>query len=183
MIRFCKKCGAAKPLSEFVRNAKCDHGRTHECLVCYRERAKHEMAKWRAANPEKVKATSASYYAKHKARLNEQSRKYQAANREKIREQTRRYKEANTDKLRAAKRRRVYGTDGTAEWTAQQGRCALCGVDLVTLPHARRHLDHCHATGTVRGWLCQGCNTALGKFRDDPARLRAAAAYLERGAS
>jgi len=40
--------------------------------------------------------------------------------------------------------------------------------------------DHCHASGRFRGWLCLGCNTALGMCRNDPARLRALADYQER---
>ncbi len=55
-------------------------------------------------------------------------------------------------------------------------RCELCG-------NAQTHkilcLDHCHATGRFRGWLCDPCNTALGLFRDNPVLLRRAAYYLE----
>jgi hypothetical protein len=59
----------------------------------------------------------------------------------------------------------------------QNSVCAICGrVDA----DKRLAVDHCHATGTVRGLLCQNCNQGLGKFRDRPEDLRAAAAYLLR---
>ena len=54
--------------------------------------------------------------------------------------------------------------------------CEICGRFNSTA----MHLDHDHATGKFRGWLCNGCNLGLGQFSDDPARLRAAADYLER---
>lgn len=71
-----------------------------------------------------------------------------------------------------------------ALFEAQEGRCAICTKQIVFLPGrgtvANAHLDHCHATKRVRGWLCSPCNRALGMLRDDPAVLRAAADYLER---
>jgi hypothetical protein len=57
---------------------------------------------------------------------------------------------------------------------AQGGVCAIC-----KLPCTRElAVDHCHKTGVVRGLLCAGCNTALGKFHDDPKMLLRAAKYL-----
>jgi len=42
--------------------------------------------------------------------------------------------------------------------------------------------DHCHRTGISREWLCRKCNTGLGMFRDNPAILERAIAYLRRHA-
>jgi len=58
----------------------------------------------------------------------------------------------------------------------QGGVCAICrGPEVRTF-----HVDHDHLTGRVRGILCASCNHVLGRMKDDPALLRAAAAYLER---
>lgn len=77
-------------------------------------------------------------------------------------------------------RHRLYGItpeDYAARFAAQDSRCAVCRTDT---PGGKGwHLDHDHATGAVRGILCHRCNLALGNFKDDPDRLRAALAYLE----
>lgn len=63
----------------------------------------------------------------------------------------------------------------------QGGRCAICGADSGGL---RAHaVDHCHATGQVRGLLCSPCNRGMGLLGDDPERLRAAADYLAAASS
>lgn len=65
----------------------------------------------------------------------------------------------------------------------QGGRCAACGrVETRILKGlvSRLSVDHCHATGVVRGLLCHNCNLAVGHMQDDPAVAYALAAYLER---
>jgi hypothetical protein len=73
---------------------------------------------------------------------------------------------------------------GAAEYdrmvAEQAGRCAICAT---TEPGGGKTLwsvDHCHDSLKVRGLLCSRCNMGLGYFKDDPGRLRAATAYLEK---
>ena len=39
-------------------------------------------------------------------------------------------------------------------------------------------LDHCHKTGRVRGYVCESCNTGLGRFDDDPRIVQHAFDWL-----
>lgn len=81
---------------------------------------------------------------------------------------------------REAQLLRKYGmtsTDVEAKLAAQGDACGICRCALDGLS---RVVDHCHATGVVREILCNACNLMLGQAGDDPAVLRAAAAYLER---
>jgi len=64
---------------------------------------------------------------------------------------------------------------------AQNCACKVCGY--IPASPLDLTIDHDHDTGAVRGLLCSPCNTALGMFRDDPARMRAAAEYIEAAGS
>ena len=57
----------------------------------------------------------------------------------------------------------------------QGGRCAICNR-----PPRQRALDvdHCHATGKVRGLLCSSCNRLIGFADEDVGRLVAVIRYL-----
>lgn len=60
---------------------------------------------------------------------------------------------------------------------SQQGRCAICK----NKPTKKMlSIDHCHATGRVRGLLCSDCNGGIGLLGDDPVRLESAKQYLLR---
>ena len=69
------------------------------------------------------------------------------------------------------------------------GRCSICGI----IPEQYGHMpplvvDHDHSCcpgesscgKCVRGLICNSCNHGIGKFRDDPNALRAAADYVEK---
>lgn len=61
---------------------------------------------------------------------------------------------------------------------AQNHGCAICNKSAAE--NGKRHaVDHDHETKKIRGLLCDNCNRALGKMKDNPALLRKAADYLE----
>lgn len=60
----------------------------------------------------------------------------------------------------------------------QGNRCAICKTEEVGGNANHWHVDHDHATGRVRGLLCQRCNMLLGYAKDDHNRLLAAVEYL-----
>ena len=80
-----------------------------------------------------------------------------------------------------------------ADLLASQGSaCAICGTGEPQGRYEQWHIDHdqdCCPTPRgkhgccgqcIRGILCAACNLGLGKFQDDPVRLRTAADYIER---
>lgn len=66
-------------------------------------------------------------------------------------------------------------------FTVQQGKCAICSGEPPKNQHKKRlNIDHCHATGKVRGLLCDACNRAIGLLKDSPDLLNKAISYLAR---
>jgi hypothetical protein len=59
----------------------------------------------------------------------------------------------------------------------QLGRCAICLIPLAECKIIAT--DHDHATGVVRGLLCNPCNLALGSLKDDPEIIRRMLHYVE----
>jgi hypothetical protein len=189
---------------ERVRAARRRYRESHKEEV----RARHQR-RWKAdpAYREKIRATRRRYRESHNEELREQHRqRWQAdpAYREKIRAARRRYRAAHKEELRERRRlkrltdpeyrerqrarerewrrkryfREVYRIsleDYDVMLAQQNGACAICG----RTPKERLAVDHCHATGNVRGLLCAKCNSGLAFYQDNPDRLLAAIAYLE----
>lgn len=86
----------------------------------------------------------------------------------------------STDRVSIRRRnhlKRKYGMteeDWDEMFDSQGKRCACCGIPRATM----WVVDHCHDTGKVRGILCHHCNSGLGQFGDDIARLQLAVKYL-----
>ena len=58
-------------------------------------------------------------------------------------------------------------------------QCPICQKTTIPSLTSRVVLDHNHDTGKVRGWICDSCNTGIGRFKDDISLLESAIAYLE----
>lgn len=57
--------------------------------------------------------------------------------------------------------------------------CPIC--KKITIPGltSKVVLNHDHSTGIASGWICDSCNTGLGRFKDDVEILKQAIAYIE----
>jgi hypothetical protein len=74
------------------------------------------------------------------------------------------------------------GTHEFNEMVAMQGnRCAICKQPETQMRDGKIKalaVDHDHETGWLRGLLCSACNTAIGKFNDDPRLMVSAINYI-----
>ena len=128
-------------------------------------------------------AYSRAQYWKHREKRLAAKKVYGIKNRDKIlvarKEYYQKNKEAIYAKTQAKRNSRIEEINQETG-----GLCAIC-----LLPERQKNSvggirllnrDHDHATGLKRSYLCMDCNTALGKFKDDPAMLRKAAEYIEK---
>lgn len=130
-----------------------------------------------------------AYYQARREKLNEQARARSARMTEEQKAKRKSYfaewYARNRDRVRANDVKYKYGVDAveySAMLVSQGGGCAICRRPESDVKGRRLHVDHCHATGRVRGLLCARCNIAIGQMLDEPKLLRAAADYLERTA-
>ena len=57
--------------------------------------------------------------------------------------------------------------------------CPICKKTTIPGLTSKVVLNHDHTTGKVYGWICDSCNTGLGRFKDDIDVLKEAIKYLE----
>lgn len=86
------------------------------------------------------------------------------------------YYQANRVEIASKRKAKSYGVSAeqfNQMMNEQKGHCKICKT-LMFKPC----IDHCHASGRVRGLLCGRCNSGLGYFQDDTVLLLAAVEYL-----
>lgn len=57
--------------------------------------------------------------------------------------------------------------------------CPICQKTTIAGLTSKVVLDHNHDNGKARGWICDSCNTGIGRFKDDIALLKQAIHFLE----
>lgn len=63
-----------------------------------------------------------------------------------------------------------------------QDTCDICGRNPRDVRRGNQSLclDHDHATGAFRGWLCHACNLGIGLLGDNAQSLERALRYIRR---
>ncbi len=108
----------------------------------------------------------------------EYHREYRIKNNERIRKSIKAWRTAHPHHRHSENLWRAFGIT-IAQYNEmlkeQGGRCAVCEQKPTTI---RLAVDHDHITGTIRGLLCLGCNTTVGKLRDSPELVEKLRRYL-----
>lgn len=154
-MKACSRCGESKPAEDFAP-------RKNRCRACEGEyKLKFQTnRKLRLERDSKWRRSAAGHAYERKHRIAREERRL--------------------ERYRFSK----YGLTRPAFFALKKKQRSRCPICLTSFDHGDRRrrvsVDHCHATGTVRGLLCTSCNTALGLLNDSPDSLRRAIEYLRR---
>ena len=153
-MKTCNRCGRDLPDGKFAKRARGTRRvLLPRCRECVQEDNRKAQKAWRRSPEHRAEAAASKreWYSKPENKLRVKDRQL----------------------------RKDYGItleEWQAKLAAQGGLCAVCKQPMTE----KINVDHDHATGEVRDLLCSGCNGGLGLFRDEPALLIAAEAYLRR---
>jgi hypothetical protein len=172
--KWCRRCEQAKPVDAFARNATTTDGLQAYCRTCAAAdyRARREALGKVVRPPDVPEGHKFCRTCRTSKPFDQWSRNASASDGLQTR-----CKGCISLIGRESHLRRSYGltVQEVDQLVSEQGGlCAIC----VSAPAV--HVDHDHATGSVRGLLCFRCNAALGQFDDNPATPRRAAEYLDR---
>lgn len=149
----CCRCGLVRPAAGFSKDKSRKDGLYPKCKECH--------ALWRAANSGRINADKRKRYAADPAKY----LSYCAKSR------------PSQESLRLQRQYGITLDDYNDLLSRQGGVCAIC--QMAALGRKKLSVDHCHATGRVRGLLCQKCNVSIGMVGDDAGLLRRAIEYLQ----
>lgn len=184
-MKACAICKVVKPLDDFAKNNRRADGRGSYCKPCAREKYHRPAAERNRSVERPVVGTQACIDCGEEKVVEEfywrsDAGRFQSWCKVCKRLRDKAYRDDDPLAYRDKVMRRKYGialAEFNALLAAQGDGCAIC-TEAVNPDANSLAVDHCHATGKVRGVLCGRCNKALGLFRDDPALLKRAVIYL-----
>lgn len=158
-VKQCSFCKDFKSLNDFPKRVAISNGRNARCKSC------------------EATYKSSLYFKSHEMEKNKR-RDYYKKNKETVMVKNRDYyrktcKESNVK--RRCKKRGISIEQYNEMLIEQNFSCDICSK---WLNEKERSIDHCHQTNTVRGILCDNCNTGLGLFKDSIEFLNQASRYL-----
>jgi hypothetical protein len=167
--KICSKCGESKPRTQFPLHKGRERARCKPChsadamgwAAANREKRRVYLADWHARNPEKAKAYRPPW--------------------SKISAASKARKSAYNKKRHLERKYGITQSDWDAMYVAQGGVCAICKVPGRVGKHGKLAVDHCHATGRVRGLLCTPCNISIGILGETPEQWEVVWRYLRGG--
>lgn len=150
-MKTCTKCGVEKPDGDFYKAKRVKSGFHSECKTCHKicsQASRRKNKKGRAKYEWKRRKGSRFNQSLICARSRAKKDDHEPCN-------------ATTKELKAA----------------FTGFCDVCGVPELECDR-KLHMDHCHITGELRGFLCRSCNLGLGFFKDSDDILLSAMKYM-----
>ena len=182
--RQCSRCKIFRPWSEFNKNKHGTGGHQSWCRDCFREHHGRQKKKEYLITDSGRECSECGQFKLwsefHKRRDLSAGHASQCKSCRK--ERTERDTENGSIRNRELRRKYGIGLDEYNELAKGQGNCcAICGTkDKGTARGKTRYwsVDHDHATGKLRGLLCQQCNALLGMAKDEIAILERAIEYL-----
>lgn len=132
----CFRCGKELNENNWPESLRKMH--LHWCLECKRKAGGEASSRYYHNNPERVKEQNRRYEAEHKEHMKELRRIGQL--------------------------RRKYGITAEQFDSLLARQNGACAISKTSFQIAQPNVDHDHATGGVRGLLCDGCNWAIGAF-------------------
>lgn len=130
---------------------------------------------WQKDNKELIKLRNQS--PERKKQLRAAVKKWRDNNKEKDKAARKLYYDNNKDKIQNSRLLREYGIT-LVEFSRMKESIKQCEICNASFSNTTCHIDHCHASGRVRGLLCFNCNAALGMLKESIQILQNALSYL-----
>lgn len=161
--RICNCCKSWKPIEQYTKSKTGHMGLSAVCKDCENEKARIRYAEKDILS--RRKGQKSVYDRERRKRLRAEGK----------------LKKPDPEAQREQAMKRKYGItikDYEAMVKAQNNECAICFAPGEQERNGKLVIDHCHASGKVRGLLCNKCNLLLGHANDTIERLERAILYL-----
>lgn len=172
----CIKCNEEKSITEFRKHKQHKDGYDNTCKECNYGHKPHKL-------PTEFKICTICGETKQidDFSLLKKDKPYRQGECKVCKNKKKDVMRRTTGKEKNKKLKQVFGItidDYNKILEQQENKCKICGKEAKTL-NKNLSVDHCHATGKIRGLLCTHCNSLLGFALDNTSILENAIKYLK----